>query len=133
MTDILPALIISASKYGIVIQVNCRNKDEEAKFRTISAWETFINKDITSGYNTLYLKDIREVLKLDVVGKVVYLYDYSLNYLNCDMMEKAINEIAIPFSGTTQFKFITPFKDFSLPEGYVGSIHNIKNRIKEEE
>lgn len=131
LTDILPALIVTASQYGIVIQVNCTNKEEEAKFRTVSTWETFINKDITTGYNTLYLKDIREILKLDVVGKVVYLYDYSLNYLNCDMAEKAIHEIAIPFSNTTQFKFISPFKDFVLPEGYRGNINSLRNRIKE--
>ena len=118
MTDILPAFVISASNYGIITQVNCKNQAEVDKMHSISSWETFINiKDVTP-YSTINIHDIMEVLNFDVVGKTVYVYDYALNYLNNDMVTKAIHPIAIPFAGTTQFKIISPFKDFQLPEGF---------------
>ena len=34
------------------------------------------------------------------------------------MVTKAIHPLAIPFAATTQFKIISPFKDFQLPEGF---------------
>lgn len=118
MTDILPAFVLSASNYGIIMQVNCKNQEEVNKMQSISTWETFINIKDISPYTTINIHDITEILDLDVRGKTVYVYDYALNYLNNDMTLKAIHPLAIPFAATTQFKIISPFKDFQLPEGF---------------
>lgn len=130
MTDILTALSIAASQSGIIVQVNCRNEEEQRKLKKVNKWDSYINLKDTSKYCTIYLHDIREAVDINIEGKVVYLYDYALNYLRGDMVEKTISELAVPFSYSSQFKFISPFKDFQLPEGYEGSLSRMKERKK---
>ena len=90
MTDILTALSIAASQSGIIVQVNCRNEEEQRKLKKVNKWDSYINLKDTSKYCTIYLHDIREAVDINIEGKVVYLYDYALNYLRGDMIEKTI-------------------------------------------
>jgi len=128
ITDIFPTFSLLASNFGTIIQVNCKNQAEVDKLRTEVTWESFINIEKTSHYSALYLHDIEEVITLDAVGKTVYIYDYALNFLNNDMVEKAISPLAIPYGSTTEFKIISPFNDFKIPEGYVGGFNNKKGK-----
>lgn len=117
LTDITAVILAMATNNEFYeIYINCKNKYEKDKiikefnnvFKIVENEQDFVK------YVSLYIHDLKDIFGKKLMGKVVFLYDYALNYFDKDMHTKAINEYAIPYYGTTEFKFITPYKDFVL-------------------
>ena len=117
LTDITPVILAMATNNEFYeIFINCKNKFEKDKiikeFKDI--FTVIENENNFLKYVSLYIHDLKNISGKKLMGKTVFLYDYALNYFDKDMHTKAINEYAIPYYGTTEFSFISPYKDFIL-------------------
>lgn len=121
-TDILKILYSGYKQNGFKITINCKNEEEIDRIKMLTKdWVSEINIKDTSPFFCLYLHDLTSIVKnnYDIMGKSVYLYNYSKNHFNDDMSNNNndINQIAIQWIDTTIFKFITPYSKFEMPVG----------------
>lgn len=121
-TEILKVIYSGYKKNGFKVTINCRNEAESDRTKLICRdWHTLIDIKDVSPYSSIFLHDIVSIdrNKYNVVGKTVYLYNYSKNHPN-DEMKDNYNEVhqdAIKWSGKTIFKFISPYAAFKMPIG----------------
>ena len=120
-TDILKMIYYGYKKSGYRIYINCRNEYEKKHIEIVAKntnWITKINEEDVSDYGCLYIHDLNELNNMkNVICKTIYVFDYALNYLDFDMENKAINPTVVKYADSVEFKFISPYADFRLPEG----------------